>query len=318
MSASLEGLMRLAREGDFPTRLMIGRNATTPAEVLFALAKDAEAEIRASVAANPRAPFSVLHLLVADESPVVREALANRIAILVPGLTGSTHDRLTSLVEPILLRLVEDTVLAVRSIIANAVKTLPNICRPAVLRLAMDVELQVAEPVIRHSPILTEDDLLNLIAAPPSPITVLAIARRPGISAAISAALIADGDAAAVAALLDNATAELRDLSQAALILRSRERHEWLAKLVQRPDLSAESILKLVQVVIEVMLQPLLQRDGLKDQAMFSIKQSIADRIGLPMPSPPRGLAAKGIDPLTRGFPAKSMVWPSDLAVRQR
>ena len=40
---------------------------------------------------------------------------------------------------------------------------MPDAPRDLILRLARDAAMEVAEPVIRFSPLLTEDDLLALI-----------------------------------------------------------------------------------------------------------------------------------------------------------
>jgi len=181
MSGTVENMLRLARESDAATRAMLARNATTPHEVLAFLAKDEEPRVRASVIANSRAPFSVLQGLTEDENASVREALARRVADMLPSLTSSSHDRLANIVQPILMRLAADAAEQVRFIIADAAKHLSTVPRDAVLRLAMDTEIRVAEPVIRLSPLLNEEDLLALVASPPVTATLHAVARRTGI-----------------------------------------------------------------------------------------------------------------------------------------
>jgi len=63
-----------------------------------------------------------------------------------------------------LTAMVADAALRVRISLAEAVKNLPDGPRDIVLRLAHDPAVMVCEPVILFSPMLTEEDLVALIA----------------------------------------------------------------------------------------------------------------------------------------------------------
>jgi uncharacterized protein (DUF2336 family) len=291
---------------------MLARNATTPHEVLAFLSKDEEPRVRASVIANSRAPFSVLQTLTEDENAAVREALARRVADILPSLTTSSHDRLAQVVLPILLRLTEDVVGQIRFIIADAAKHLSTVPHDAVLRLAMDTETRVAEPVIRLSPVLTEEDLLALVATPPTTATLQAVARRNGIGEAVTDALIAQGDRLAIGLMLENASAKIRAASMEDVLNRARFNPEWFPSLMARPALTPDTAIRLAGVVADSLLRPLMQRQDVDPALLFRIRQCVADRLGLPQPNLPGGIGSRQIDPVTKGFPAKSMVWRTD------
>jgi uncharacterized protein (DUF2336 family) len=312
MSGTVENLLRLARESDTATRAMLARNATTPHEVLAFLSMDQEPRVRASVIANTRAPFSILQRLTADENVAVREALARRVADILPALTSSTHDRLASVVQPILLRLVEDTVAQIRFIIADAAKHLSTVPRDAMVRLAMDTEIRVAEPVIRLSPLLNDEDLLALVESPPVPATLHAVARRTGIGEAVTDALIAQGDRTAIGLMLENTSAKIRPASMDDVLNRARFNPEWFPSLMARPALTPDTAIRLASVVADTLLRPLMQRQDVDQGLLFRIRQCVADRLGLPQPNLPGGGASRQIDPVSKGFPAKSMVWRTD------
>jgi uncharacterized protein (DUF2336 family) len=312
MSGTVENLLRLARESDTATRAMLARNATTPHEVLAFLAKDDEPRVRASVIANTRAPFSVLQTLTEDENAAVREALAKRVADIMPTLTSSSQDRLAQVLHPILLKLAEDTVAQIRFIIADAAKNLSTVPREAILRLAMDSEIRVAEPVIRLSPLLTEEDLLLLIASPPTTTTLQAVARRTGIGEAVTDALIANGDRAAIGLMLENTSAKIRAVSMEDVLNRARFNPEWFPSLMARPALTPDTAIRLAGVVADTLLRPLMQRQDVDPALLFRIRQCVADRLGLPQPNLPAGMSSRQIDPVSKGFPAKSMVWRTD------
>jgi len=312
MSGTVENMLRLARESDTATRAMLARNATTPHEVLAFLSKDEEPRVRASVVANIRAPFSVLQSLTEDEDAAVREALARRVADIMPSLTLSSHDRLAQVVVPVLLRLTEDVVAQIRFIIADAAKHLSTVPHDAVLRLAMDTEIRVAEPVIRLSPVLTEEDLLALVEAPPTTATLQAVARRNGIGEAVTDALIAQGDRVAIGLMLGNASAKIRSASMEDVLNRARFNPEWFPSLMARPALTPDTAIRLAGVVAETLLRPLMQRQDVDPALLFRIRQCVADRLGLPQPNLPGVVGNRQIDPVSKGFPAKSMVWRTD------
>jgi uncharacterized protein (DUF2336 family) len=313
MSGTVENMLRLARESDPATRAMLARNATTPHEVLAFLSKDEEPRVRASVVANTRAPFSVLQGLTEDENTSVREALARRVADILPSLTSSTHDRLANIVQPILLRLAADAAEQVRFIIADAAKHLSTVPREAVVRLAMDTEIRVAEPVIRLSPLLNEEDLLVLVASPPVTATLHAVARRNGIGEAVTDALIAQGDRLAISLMLENSSAKIRAASMEDVLNRARFNPEWFPSLMARPALTPDTSIRLAGMVVDTLLRPLMQRQDVDPALLFRIRQCVADRLGLPQPSLPGGVTNnRQIDPVSKGFPAKAMVWRTD------
>ncbi len=66
----------------------------------------------------------------------------------------------------------------IRATVAEAVAALPNVPRDLVLRLARDTAVEVAGPVLRLSPLLSEADLLALVAAPPAAFTRSCLAAR--------------------------------------------------------------------------------------------------------------------------------------------
>jgi hypothetical protein len=78
-----------------------------------------------------------------------------------------------------------------------------------------------------------------------------------------------------------------------------------------RPALTPDTAIRLAGVVADTLLRPLMQRQDVDQALLFRIRQCVADRLGLPQPNLPGGTGQQ-IDPITKGFPAKSMVWRTD------
>jgi uncharacterized protein (DUF2336 family) len=240
---------------------------------------DRAASVRATVAANPASPYQTFVTLAADEDEAVRQALANRLVALAPGLPGRQQDRIAHAAWEAMTRLAEDAAEQIRATIAEALKDLPDPPRALVLRLARDTSLRVADPLIRLCPLLTEGDLLTLIAAPPVAETLAAIARRPAISETVAEALVGSGDAAAIGDLLGNRSAAIRESTLDALVVQAAEQTSWQAPLVRRPDLTARAALALAQFVAEELLAPLMERADLPAEVVSQLRAAVATRL---------------------------------------
>jgi len=129
-----------------------------------------------------------------------------------------------------------------------------------VLKLAGDIVIAVAEPMIRLSPLLTDDDLLGLLAAAPAAITATAVARRPDLSERVTSAIAACDDAPAIEALLLNRSSAISEAALDDLIARSAGHICWQAPLVRRPRLPAMAARALADIICARLLAELAKR----------------------------------------------------------
>jgi len=111
---------------------------------------------------------------------------------------------------------VYDAEALVRSVLADSLKRIGGVPRDIVLMLARD-EAQVARPVLSCSPLLSEDDLLEIARTGSRPHR-LAIAERDNLSPALSEALYESRDAIVVRRLLANDGAALAEGLQHAIL----------------------------------------------------------------------------------------------------
>jgi uncharacterized protein (DUF2336 family) len=275
---------------------LAGRPGVAP-ELLYFLANDTAVRVRAAVAANAATPPQANSILAGDEDPRVRAILGGKLAGLAPLLHGQSQDRLRQLAWRTLCRLAADAAVMVRAMIAEEIKTMPDAPRELVLRLANDAAMTVAEPVIRFSPLLTEEDLLALIASPPARETLAAVARRPGIGHAISDAIADTEDADAVAALLGNSSAAIREATLGAVIARAGAHLAWQESLVARPSLPPRAAMALAHCVADHLLQALADRPELNAAQADALRAMVTRRLhaapsGTPSPANPSADAA--------------------------
>ncbi len=277
---------------DEARRVRQGADAHAEPEVLQALASDRSVTVRAALALNPASPAAVDRMLAGDPDERVRVLLARRLAGLLPNLAGPDQTRLQQQTYEMLTALVADTAVRVRTVIALALKDVPQAPRTLILQLAQDHAVMVAAPIIRFSPLLTTEDLLALIAEAQSPGTAIAVAGRPGIDARVSDAVAATADSAAIRALLSNRSAQIREATLDALIVRARGHADWHEPLVHRPGLSPRAARALADIVANHLVEVLAKRTDLPAELATELRQRLAQLLDDGMP-PPRGNPTK-------------------------
>lgn len=175
-----------------------------------------------------------------------------------------------------LLLLAQDLEASVRAALADALADLPDAPRGLVLALARDAALEVCEPLIRLSRVLTEEDLEALVEEPPGPHTRQAVARRLHLPARIAQGLARCGDPAALLALLRNGTARLEADLLAALAGRAAIL-PWLPEaLTARPGLPPSILQSLLPQLTQEAMDRLLRRPDLPPGTLAALRERVA------------------------------------------
>jgi uncharacterized protein (DUF2336 family) len=134
--------------------------------------------------------------------------------------------------------------------------------------------------VLEKSPILTDDDLLDIIQSSPISGALSAISNRKFVGSKISEAIVASGDSSAITFLLKNGNAQLQENTLDQLIQKSHTVSEWQDPLVYRPELTERSAAKLANIVAENLLIKLAKRHELGDEAVQKILGVVQERLG--------------------------------------
>jgi len=270
---------RAALDPDEATRVRLGASAATPAAVMERLSGDPAVMVRAALAMNPATSPRVNEVLARDVDERVRTLLARKLASLAPELSAGEQDQLRHRAHAILIALVEDEAVRVRSAIADVIKQMPDAPRSLVLRLARDSAVPVSEPVIRFSPLLTPEDLIALLNAPSSATTAIAVARRPHLNSTVADVIAAGDDDTAIRALLDNPSAQIRETALDMLIARAADHEDWHEPLVRRPALPPRSARALSSIVATHLLDVLASRADLEPGVIAELRQRLAQQL---------------------------------------
>lgn len=262
-----------------PVRQALAARTDLEPEILFYLARDPDAVVRRIVAANGVAPAQASLLLAADEDGDVRIDLADRVGRLVPGLSQDDHDKAWRTVHQVLILLARDQLPRVRRALAEALKSLPNAPHDVVRTLALDSEATVASPVLEFSPVLTDEDLKEVIRSSPMTAQLVAISRRINVGEEVSMAIVGAGNVDAITALLKNDSAQIREETLDAIVDAAPRQITWHEPLVHRRHLNAKAALRLAEFVAQTLVQTLAQRTDLDQETTATLGKMVMEKL---------------------------------------
>ena len=254
----------------------------TPPEALYYLATDADASVRARVAANPSTPRQADAVLVQDVDEDVRVELARKIGRLMPDMDKETAERVRDMTLQVMDALSQDHVTRVRRILAEEIRDCPAAPKRIILRLAQDHEEKVAVPILEYSPLLNEDDLIELITAGLASGKLQAIARRDSLPERVSDEIAASLDIPAVATLLRNRSAKVRRETLEQLAEQAEQIAELQEPVAARPDLSIRAIRRISGFIATELLSELVERGDLDPETKSFLSKRVRERIANP------------------------------------
>ncbi len=181
-----------------------------------------------------------------DRSAGQRARIAGKIGARIGDLSRQSN---AQLVEAVLELLVRDVAKEVRRALAEAVADSHEVPHAIARRLAGD-EIEVAEPVLRQSPLLSDDDLIEIVRTNAMQYA-LAVAGRSQLSEAVSEVLVDTGEAPVVARLVGNVGARLSHETLRRVVADFGAERLVQDRLVRRPELSFELVDRLVRLIAE-------------------------------------------------------------------
>jgi uncharacterized protein (DUF2336 family) len=257
---------------------LAGRGDVRP-EMLYYLAADPSPEVRRALAQNPATPAQADLLLAQDEDDGVRCELARKIGRLIPDLDEAGRARMREMTISALETLAQDQLPRVRAIVSEELKHSRVAPLHVVQRLARDLETVVSAPILEYSPLLSDADLREIIAAGCASGALQAIARRAGLSEDVSDAVVATLDVPAVAALLANSSAQIREETLDRIVEGAASVEAWRQPLVHRPELSLRAVRRISSFVASSLIAILAERHDLDDETAAELAAAARRRV---------------------------------------
>lgn len=191
-----------------------------------------------------------------------REARIELVQKLAEGLDSpALTEAELGIAEDIIRMLGRDIELLVREVLSASLRSSPRLPHDVAVQLAADVE-SVALPILAGSVVLTDLDLVAIVRNSSS-VKQAAVARRDGVSTAVSDALITYGDEHVVSALMANRSAEVSEAGFNRAIDRFGNADLVTSRMVDRDRLPITVAERLAVVVSEHLRQHLVRKHSL-------------------------------------------------------
>lgn len=223
--------------------------------------------------------FQDVEALLADPAPARRAKVVQQLAVDID--TGRLNAAEWSIALDILRAMAADAEMVVRHAVATSLRQSKHLPHDVALSLASD-EPSVAQPILESSPVLTDEDLIAVLAEGNGTKQV-AVARRADVSTVVAEAVIDTGNAAAVTTLVGNEGAKLGE----DLLKRTLDRYSRFetvkAAMVHRNELPVTISERLVALVSDRLKVTLASRHALPENLASDIILEARERatIGL-------------------------------------
>ena len=274
-----EEAKRIAQSGNVQQRAELASVEDLEPEILYYFASDKAPEVRRAVATNDGTPLQADRILAEDKDEEVRYQLARKIGRLVPTLSKDEADRLTSMAMEVLEILARDDLPRVRATIADEIKRADNIPRKIIRELARDVEEIVSAPILEYSPMLSDEDLLEIIAGGCVNGALVALSKRKGLSTRLAEAVFNTRNVQAVAALLGNKSATVSNKTMDMIAVEAEGNVEWHAPMVDRDNLPARVIRRIATFVSAALMDTLIEKHRDQADLVETLRQTVRKRI---------------------------------------
>lgn len=181
--------------------------------------------------------------LLTDHTPELRLSMSSKITHAYQGASFNVGQAETA--EQIFRLLARDTEVKVRAALAEQLKQSGQIPRDIIMTMAKDVE-EVALPVLRYSEVLTDKDLVQIIASSQETGKSLAITQRNKLSGTVAGALVETGDSQVIGSLMDNKGAEIHDETLHTIVQNFSAEQGIMSAMATRTQLPSDVAEKLV------------------------------------------------------------------------
>jgi uncharacterized protein (DUF2336 family) len=217
--------------------------------------------------------------IVRNGDPKRRAEAARRIAELFLAGAANLRSDHVDLFDGILIELVPHTEISTRVDLAERLSVLGNAPRALVGQLAREDEILIAGPLLRRSPVIDQQDLLE-IARIKGQGHLLAMSERPTLSPDLTDVIVRRGDRDVVRRAAGNVGALFSPIGYSSLIKRASHDGVLTLTVGQRDDLSGPQLKELLEGSIDIVRRRLIE--VVKPGRQAAIKLVISELSGEP------------------------------------
>ncbi len=220
--------------------------------------------------------------LLRDPSIDTRAVVATKVAQQVG--RGALSDEERSIAEDIVRVLTRDAAIRVRQALADQLKESRSVPHDVAVALANDVD-SVSLPILTHSLVLSDDDLIEIVRCSGAT-KQAAIARREHVSSSVAEAIVAADEPAAVATLVANEGAVLKEETLQHLLDRHAGDELISAPMASRANLPVTVLERLVTAASAGIREMLARRNDLPSHLASDLVLNTRERATASLLSP--------------------------------
>lgn len=217
--------------------------------------------------------FSTFRVLNGDSNIVEREQLFRNMAQLYSYVSDRCDDEQVAQYDEVLCQLAELVEAEARAHVAKLLAPLDRAPGNVVVRLANDV-IEVAQPLLEFSNVLSDDDLIEIIAKQSEEHRV-AIAGRQQVTERVGEAIVEHGQTASVVRLIRNTNAELGQETLERIAGRAAHDAAIAADLRGRTDIDWKAVSARIEAVGDKVRETIEQIDPRVDPVTVGKVQAV-------------------------------------------
>ena len=269
----------ILENGDVADRRDLAMHEDIEPEILYFLANDKDPLVRREIADNDGTPLQADMILAKDPDEEVRKEVAHKLGRLLPDISADQQDKLSKMALDILDTLARDQMRDVRAIVSDEIKHARNVPKNVVRRLMEDAESVVSAPVLEYSPLLSDKDLLEIVALGIESGAMTSIAKRKELPQEVVDAIIESGDENAIPALLENKSAKISEKTIDMIAIEAEGHEEWHPPLVDRGNLPVRTLRRIASFVSAALFERLIENNDVEEKAVDEMRMEVRKRI---------------------------------------
>jgi len=269
----------ILENGDVAERQNLAMHEDIEPEILYFLANDKDPLVRREIADNDGTPLQADMILAKDPDEEVRKEVAHKLGRLLPDISVDQQDKLSKMALDILDTLARDQMRDVRAIVSDEIKHARNVPKNVVRRLAEDAESVVSAPVLEYSPLLSDKDLLEIVALGIESGAMTSIAKRKELPQEVVDAIIESGGENAISALLENKSAKISEKTIDMIAVEAEGHEEWHPPLVDRSNLPVRTVRRIASFVSAALFERLIENNDVEEKAVDEMRMEVRKRI---------------------------------------
>ncbi|MCK5556305.1 MAG: DUF2336 domain-containing protein [Alphaproteobacteria bacterium] len=210
-----------------------------------------------------------------DTTEMGRFRLANAVAQFFDEKKLSKAEQ--ALTSEIMLNLIRQAEIDLREALAERLSVLSNVPSDVIVYLANDT-ISVARPILQHSPVLSDVDLIYIIASKDEDYWD-SIAKREKIGSVVTDRLIDTGNPKTILSLIDNQRVVLQKNCLKKLIKVSLKSEELQASLLRRPEIDGDLAVGLYTCASQYLRREITERFNLPIAVIETALESLVEEL---------------------------------------